>query len=207
MRPPISKNGSMQPGTSAHPMFFNDQIQGQMSPQYQFNGYPNSMSSFDPTNQMQSPLTSNMPVESQQILGNNAFDPSNPYTNFFVGQTHGMPMTQGVGYTYNPNLSPTKMRQNSQSDGINQTLSRSPMTSSPPKLDTNIDNMSTPNLSANPISATTIDSHSSQFAQNMHFNNEGFGLGMDFSRSPGGDTPKNESYSYGEFSEWVDDEA
>jgi len=203
MRPPLSKAGSnVQPGTLLHPMFLNEHMQGQMSSQFQFGGYQNTMSTFDPSNQMKSPLTTNMPVESQQILGNGAFDPSNPYTNFFMSQSHGMPISQGVGYTYNPNLSSSKKRQSSQSEGINQTLSQTPMSSSPSKIDTNVDNMATSNLSTNPINASAAESLSSQYVQNMHFDSA-FGLNLDFSRSPGGGTPMNEGHGDASFADWI----
>lgn len=173
-----------------------------MSPQFQFGGYPNAMSSFDPSNQMSNLLTTNMPNETQQILGNGAFDPSNPYTNMFMNSNYGMPMHQGVSYSYNPNLSSTKNRQGPQSEGINQTLSTSPMTSSPSKINTNVDNVSTPDLSANPMTASTNDSFPSHYGQHMHFDN-GYGLGMDFARSPGAVTPKNEMYGDFNENEWI----
>lgn len=201
MGPPMGRAGSTQPGHLGHSDFFTDDMQSMMSPQFQFGGYPTGTSSFDPSNSMQSPispLTTNMPVEAQQILGTSTFDPSSPYTSLFMNQSHGLPVPQGVGYSYNPNFSSSKMRQNSHSEGINQTLSPNPMSSAPPKIDTNVDNMSTPMLSSNSLTASTKDSLSSQYAQNLSFGDGGFGMGIDLSRSPSGHG--------NDFADWIEND-
>lgn len=103
-----------------------------LSPQFNFGyGFAPGMSTFDPMMQFNnnaSPLTAALPNEAQQFFGNNFFDPSNAYTNYFMNGPTGLMMPQqGVNYNYNPNLTSSKNGQNSQPmNGMNQTLSQMP---------------------------------------------------------------------------------
>jgi hypothetical protein len=96
--------------------------------------YPNQFSSYDPMSHFYGSsnmnlLSPSLPVEAQQMFGLSAFDPTNPTTQHYMNQSHGLPVpSSGFTYHYNPNLSSsTKPRQ--ASTEMNQTLSQSPLES------------------------------------------------------------------------------
>jgi len=167
----------MQPGHLGHASFFNDQ---QFNNAMWLNGLNANTSSFDPMmNQSPlSPLTTQLPPESQQIIGT-SFEPAGQFQPMFMNMSHGQPVPAGLGYTYRPNAGSSNLKLGS--EGINQTLSPSPIVSNTGKIDTDVQNIDTPALTNN--SASSPEQPNPQFSS-MGFDS-GFGLGMNFDKTPG----------------------
>lgn len=202
--PPMSRTtlgAGMQPGHLGHSAFFNDQqFNNGMSPQFSFNGFPASTSSFDPMmSQMHtpiSPLTTALPVEAQQVIGT-SFDTGNQYTRMFMNPSHGQPIPPGINYTYRRNFGSLSIKQNS--EGINQTLSPNPMPAAETNIDTDVDNLATPALTHNSVSSP--DNLNTQYSA-MGFDGS-FGLGMNFDKT-GGETTTTGTPNDVFFNDWVD---
>jgi len=198
-RPSLSRNVSasgMQPGHLGHPTFFNDHFNNAMSPQFNFNGFPPGTSSYDPImNQSPiSPLTTQMPVESQQIIGT-SFDPAGQFQPMFMNMSHGQPVPSGIGYTYRPNAGSASLKPGS--EGINQTLSPNPMTSGPAKIDTNVENIDTPALTNN--SASSPEQVNPQFSSMGY---DAFGI-SGYDKTPGELTAINTPNDNELFDSWL----
>jgi len=185
-RPSLSRNASaagMQPGHLGHPSYFNDQqFNNAMSPHFNFGGFPTGTSPYDPmlNQSSMSPLTTQMPPESQQIIGT-SFEPAGQFQPNFMNMSHGQPVPAGIGYTYRPNGGSSNLKPGS--EGMNQTLSPNPMTTAPIKIETNFDSADTPALTNN--SASSPEQLNPQFsATALDFNG---GLGMQFgdNKTPG----------------------
>jgi len=120
---------------------------------------PSTFSNYDPMAQMfgsdMNLLSSTLPVEAQQMLGTNAFNSTSFQNPYLMNQSHGMIVPpNGVGYHYNPNPSPSKLRHDSQvSNGMNQTLSQG----------------SYPQHSENSTSYASMDKEQSPYTSNMAF--------------------------------------
>jgi hypothetical protein len=176
-RSPMLRNVSssfMQPGQFGQ-SFFNDQFQ---NPGMNFNGFAGPASAFDPImNQMQSPispLTTSLPVEAQQVIGT-SFDPNSQFTQMFMNQSHGQPVPAGINYTYRPNFGSAQMKPGS--EGMNSTLSPNPISN----IDTSVNNVATPALTHGSISSP--DQVNPMYSA---VNFDGFGLGVNFDKTPGG---------------------
>jgi hypothetical protein len=155
--------------------------------------YPNSSSMFDPLGQLQGStglnlLSPSLPPEAQQMFGMNAWDPSNPSTQLYMNQNHGLPVPSGgLAYTYNPNLSSSnKYNQTGQPTmGMSQTLSQSPLQSSQSNTSD-----AQPKYASSPYDSTPT----SDGAYNQQNYNFGFDMFGD-SHSPGDCTQNIDEYS------------
>ncbi|KIW02805.1 uncharacterized protein PV09_05866 [Verruconis gallopava] len=186
-----------QPGYLGHPAFT-------ANSQLPCGGFPMGTSTYDPMmSQMQgsiSPLTTSLPVEAQQIIGT-SFDPHGQYTPMFMNMSHGLPVPQGVNYTYRPNFGASDSSSNVKdtSDGINQTLSPNPMASPTSKIDASMDNLNTPTLSNGSLSSNDMLNPHFATAVNLDGN---YGLGMSFDKTPA-DTSTSDTPD-GFFNDWFD---
>jgi len=181
-RPSVSgttSNTGMQPGHFGQSQSFNDQqFANNMSPQFNFNGFPGSTLPFNPM-MNQGLFTTQMPPDAQQIIGT-SFDPNSQFQSMYMNMSHGQQVPPGISYTYRPNGGSSHLK--SESEGINQTLSPNPMASAP-TLEANVDNLATPGM--------TNDSVSSPEQFNPHYSsitgldNSSFGFGMGFDKTPG----------------------
>jgi len=155
--------------------------------------YPNSSSMFDPLGQFYGStglnlLSPSLPPEAQQMFGTDAWDPSNPSTQLYMDQSHGMPVPPGgLTYSYNPNLSSSNKHNQSEhsSMGMSQTLSQSPLQRS----QSNTSDAKPKHLSSPYDSTPASDSAYNQ--QNYNFGFDMFGDG----HSPGDGTQNMEEYS------------
>lgn len=186
MQPPMARADSMAQAGSDE-FFTHPQMQTtSMASPKSYVGYPATSNGCDTLNQLSSsisPLTTALPMETQQLIGS-SFEPNSPWTSYFMTQANTMNFPQGLQYSYNPNLSSMKHPINS--EGINQTLSPNPLMSPPAKIDN---------------TCSLADTSGTQAFDC------GFGLGFTLSQSDVGTNPLGtpnavDSSTY--FNDWID---
>jgi hypothetical protein len=154
--------------------FYGNSTQSQTYGMGQAYSYPNQFASFDPMSQFYGSanmnlLSPSLPVEAQQMFGLSAFDPSNPSTQQYMNQSHGMPVpASGLSYHYNPNLSSSnKPRQTSM--GMSQTLSQSPLHAGHNNSSNTTADMKTSRVSS-PYARTPVSSSDNDYMYNFDTN-------------------------------------